>query len=199
MEAFLQLLSLLMLPFHCQARPGAYVWGRVGDQPRRANEAGAAEFKVSASPDTKPTSASPPLAVTLEDGRYPWGAVEVEAEVTVASVEDIETFLPVSSVSAEALVAASPEVIELTSTSPPGPPAASMLPDGRYSWGAVEVEAEVTVASVEDVETFLPVSSVSAEALVSASPEVIELTPTSTPRPPPAGMLTDGRWSWGTV
>merc|ERR1712130_506246 len=149
MEAFLQLLSLFMLPHHCQSRPGAWVqgqvWGRVGDRPKGANEAVAAESKVpavSASPDIiERTSASPPVAaVTLEDGQYVWGAVGVEAEATETSVEDFEseTLFPVSAVSAAALLSASQEVVELTSsTSPPSPAAAVTLADGRWSWGAV--------------------------------------------------------------
>ena len=88
METFLQLLSLLILPYH--------------DQPKAA---------VSASPDViELTSASPPTAVTLEDGRYVWGAVDVEAEAPVV------------------------RVIELT---PASPPAAVTLEDGRWAWGAV--------------------------------------------------------------
>ena len=103
MEAFLQLLSLLLLPYHCQSRPGA----RVGDQPKAANEAAAFP---GVSPDViEMTSASPPAAVTLEDGRYAWGAVDVEAEVPVASVE----------------------------LTPASPPAAVTLEDGRWAWGAV--------------------------------------------------------------
>ena len=118
-----------MLPYHCQTRPV----GRVGDQPKAANEAAA--FRTSfpaASPDVlELTSASPPAAVTLEDGRYVWGAVDVEAEAPVASVDDFETLFPVS---AAALLAASSDVIELTSASPPAP---VTLDDGRWSWGAV--------------------------------------------------------------
>ena len=129
MEAFLQLLSLLLLPYHCQTRPGA----RVGDEPKAANEA--AEFKTSFPADViELTSASPPAAVTLEDGRYVWGAVDVEAEAPAASVDDYETLFEVSAVSAAALVSASSDVIELTSASPPAP---VTLDDGRWSWGAV--------------------------------------------------------------
>lgn len=92
METFLQLLSLLILPYH--------------DQPKAA-----AFPAVSASPDViELTSASPPTAVTLEDGRYVWGAVDVEAEAPVV------------------------RVIELT---PASPPAAVTLEDGRWAWGAV--------------------------------------------------------------
>ena len=90
MEAFLQLLSLLMLPSHCRSRPHPWVeegqiWGRVGDQPKAANEAAApaalkASFQVtavSASADViKPTSAFPSAPVTLEDGRWDWSAAE---------------------------------------------------------------------------------------------------------------------------
>ena len=72
------------------------------------------------------TSASPPVAVTLEDGRYVWGAVDVEADV-----DDFETLFPVS---AAAVLSASSDVIELT---PASPPAAVTLEDGRWSWGAV--------------------------------------------------------------
>jgi phage head maturation protease len=244
MEAFLQLLSLLLLPYHCQTRPGARIWGRVGDQPKAANEAAAAAF-LAASPNVfELTSASPPAAVTLKDGRYVWGAVDVKAEATeledfetlfpvsavsaaaivsasteaspseavpmkdgryvwgefdldaeapVAKVEDFETLFQVSAVSAAALVSASADVIELTSASPP---AAVTLKDGRYAWGAVDVEAEAPVANVEDFETLFSVSAVSAAALVSASSDVIELTPAS---PPAAVTMEDGRWSWGAV
>jgi len=208
MEAFLQLLSLFMLPHHCQSRPGAWVqgqvWGRVGDRPKGANEAVAAESKVpavSASPDIiERTSASPPVAaVTLEDGRYVWGAVGVEAEATETSVEDFEseTLFPVSAVSAAALLQALPDVIELTSVSPAS---AVTLGDGRYVWGAVGVEEEDPGASVEDFETSFPESALSSAALLSASQEVVELTSsTSPPSPAAAVTLADGRWSWGAV
>ena len=107
METFLQLLSLLILPYHCQTRPDAGARGRVGDQPKAANEAAAFP---GVSPDViEMTSASPPAAVTLEDGRYAWGAVDVEAEARVASVE----------------------------LTPASPPAAVTLEDGRWAWGAV--------------------------------------------------------------
>ena len=106
METFLHLLSMLILPYHCQTRPGALARGRVGDQPKAA-----AFPAVSASPDViELTSASPPTAVTLEDGRYVWGAVDMEAEAPVV------------------------RVIELT---PASPPAAVTLEDGRWAWGAV--------------------------------------------------------------
>ena len=107
MEAFFQLLSLFIIPHLCQTRPGALVCGRVGDQPK------AAAFPAeSASTDViELTSTSSPSAVTLEDGRYAWGPVEVEAE---AASE--ETLFPVSAASASAapLLSASPDVIELT-------------------------------------------------------------------------------------
>ena len=84
MEAFFQLLSLLIIPHLCQTRPGALVCGRVGDQPK------AAAFPAeSASTDViELTSTSSPSAVTLEDGRYAWGPVEVEAEAASAGEED---------------------------------------------------------------------------------------------------------------
>ena len=130
MEAFFQLLSLLIIPHLCQTRPGALVCGRVGDQPKAA--AFAAE---SASTDViELTSTSSPSAVTLEDGRYAWGPVEVEAEAASASEEDFETLSRAASALAAPLLSASPDVIELT---PASPPAAVTLEDGRWSWGAV--------------------------------------------------------------
>ena len=112
MEAFFQLLSLFIIPHLCQTRPGALVCGRVGDQPK------AAAFPAeSASTDViELTSTSSPSAVTLEDGRYAWGPVEVEAEAAAASEENFETLFPVSAASASAapLLSASPDVIELT-------------------------------------------------------------------------------------
>ena len=84
----------------------------MGDQPK------AAAFPAeSASTDViELTSTSSPSAVTLEDGRYAWGPVEVEAEAAAAGEEDFETLFPVSAASASAapLLSASPDVIELT-------------------------------------------------------------------------------------
>merc|ERR1712210_117050 len=125
-EAFFQLLPLLMIPHHCQARPGAWVWGRVGD------EAKAAAFSADV---VDLTSDSSQVAVTLEDGRYAWGEVEVKTEVPAKSEEDFETLFPVSAASAAPLLlSASPDVIEST---PASPPSAVTLEDGRWSWGAV--------------------------------------------------------------
>ena len=190
MEAFFQLLPLLMIPYHCQARPGAWVWGRVGDQPK------AAAFRrsfpaVAASTDVvELTPASSQAVVILEDGRNVWGAVDVKTEVPAASEEYFETLFPAS---AAPLLSAAPDVIELT---PASPPAAVTLEDGRYAWGALEVKTEVPAKSEEDFETLFPVSAASAAPLLlSASPDVIESTPAS----PPAVTLEDGRWSWGTV
>ena len=117
MEAFLQLLSLLIFSYHCQARPG-----RAGDQPKAA-EASVKAFPagglLSASPDVvELTPASPPAAVTLEDGRYVWGAFDVEAEAPAANVDDF----PVSAVSA---------------STDASPRAAVTLEDGRWVWGAL--------------------------------------------------------------
>ena len=147
METFLHLLSLLILPYH--------------DQPKAA-----AFPAVSASPDViELTSASPPAAVTLEDGRYAWGAVDVEAEAPVASVE----------------------------LTPASPPAAVTLEDGRWAWGAVDLEAETSEAGAGVFETKFPFLT---GAFISASTDVIELTPASSPA---AVTLEDGRWSWGEV
>merc|ERR1712210_325703 len=115
-EAFFQLLPLLMIPHHCQARPGAWVWGRVGD------EAKAAAFSADV---VDLTSDSSQVAVTLEDGRYAWGALEVKTEVPPKSEEDFETLFPVSAASAAPLLL------------PASPPSAVTLEDGRWSWGAV--------------------------------------------------------------
>ena len=115
-----------MIPHHGQARPGAWVWGRVGDEPK------AAAFRADV---VELTSDSSQVAVTLEDGRYAWGALEVKTEVPAKSEEDFETLFPVSAASAAPLLLSdSPDVIELT---PASTPAAVILEDGRWSWGAV--------------------------------------------------------------
>ena len=148
------------MSYHCQSRPDAWVWGRVGEKPKSANAAAAFQVDVIS---TSPSQG----AVILDDGRYVWGAVEAEAEAPVASVEDFETLsprtmtlgdgryvwsavqaeapvasvedsetlFPVSAVSAEALIKASPEVIELT---PAPPPTAVTLKDGRWVWGGAK-------------------------------------------------------------
>ena len=131
MEAFFQLLPLLLIPYHGQARPGAWVWGRVGDEPKAA-----AFARKSFPADVEElTSDSSQPVVTLEDGRYAWGALEVKTEAPAKSEEDFETLFPASSASAAPLLlSASPDVIEST---PASPPSAVTLEDGRWSWGAV--------------------------------------------------------------
>ena len=137
MEPIFQLLSLLMLPISCQAKPdypavlpgGAWVWGRVGDQPEATTEAAAAAARAATATEEAATRAAP--------------ATEEEA----ASVEEFETIFPVSADSAalEPLLAKQSAVIELT----PAPrPEVVTLKDGRWSWGVVATERSKKSAEV---------------------------------------------------
>ena len=63
------------------------------------------------------------------------------------------------------------------------------------AWGAVDLEAEAPEAGVDVFETPFPVLA-GTFLILSASTDVIELTPAS---PPAAVTLEDGRWSWGEV
>ena len=89
MEHLLQIVSLLILPYHCQARPvypvtlpgGAWPWGSVEEEQPKPTES---EDFVTIFPPVSAVSASaqiieptslPPEPVTLEDGRWVWGEV----------------------------------------------------------------------------------------------------------------------------
>ena len=132
-----QLLSLLMLPCNCQAKPdypavlpgGAWVWGRVGDQPEAATEAAATREAAVA---TEARAATETAAATEEE---------------VVSVEEFETIFPVSAdlAALEPLLASHSAVIELT----PAPrPEVVTLEDGRWSWGVVVTEKNKKSAGV---------------------------------------------------
>ena len=129
-----------MLPCNCQAKPeyptvlpgGAWVWGRVGDQPKAVTEAAAAATGAAAATEAAATRAATEAAATR-------GAAATATEAEAASVEEFETIFPVSAASAASapLLASQSAVIELT---PPSPPAVVTLEDGRWSWGVVATE-----------------------------------------------------------
>merc|ERR1712037_774689 len=66
MEAFFQLLPLLLIPYHGQARPGAWVWGQVGDEPKAAAFRRPFPAAPASTAVVELTSDSSQVAVTLE-------------------------------------------------------------------------------------------------------------------------------------